>query len=278
MGCGQSKPEAVAQPVVQAQPVSQPQSGGGGGGGKRRRPNKKFNKESKFQVELQGAWQDYERQEDMLLKRAYLVGQKNVRYTFRDNTYEYDFKNMQQLNVNTRKRRDIRPPMGMRAPKAPLLPTGPMIVITVPRGSAGSVIEVNNPNNPGTKVQVFVPQGAKAGQKMAVPIPQKGETVESVQRKQQGMSTGAKVAAGTVGVGVVAAAAVGGVVLGDHLAGGDMAETIGETVAEGATEVADAVEDAAPDVLDAVEDAAEDVADWLGDAAEDVGDFVMDLF
>jgi len=253
--------------------------GGGGrdrGGG--RRPVRKINKDSCFQVQLKGEWSDYDHQEDMLLKRAFLVGQKNVRYTFRGSTYEYDFKNMLQLNVQTGKRRDIRPPMGMRAPRAPLLPPGPMICITVPPGAAGSIIEINNPNAPGSKIQVSVPASARPGQKMAVPIPEKGEAVESVQRKQQGMRTGAKVAVATAGVGVVAAAAVGGVVLGDHLAGGDMAETIGETVADGAEDVGDWVEEAAPDVMDAIEDGAEDVVDWLGDAAEDVGDFVMDLF
>lgn len=284
---------------------------GGKGRSRGRHSAKRFNKDSCFQVQLKGHWSDYDRQEDMLMKRAFLVGQKNVRYTFRDSTYEYDFKNMQQLNVHTGKRRDIRPPMGMRAPKKPLLPPGPMICITVPPGAAGTIIEVSNPNDPGKKIQVSVPPSAKPGQKMAIPIPEKGEKVEAVQKKQAAMSTGAKVAAGTAGVGLVAAAVVGGVVLGDHLAGGDMAETVGETAVDvtetigesavdGAEDVADWVADTAPDALDALDDGAGDVAgwvgdaaedvgdwlgdagvdvaDWLGDAAEDVGDFVMDLF
>eukprot|EP00971_Amphidinium_carterae_P218875 4344497-Amphidinium_carterae.1 len=37
---------------------------------------------------------------------------------------------MVQINLDTGKERQIRPPQGMRPPKGPLLPAGPMIVIT----------------------------------------------------------------------------------------------------------------------------------------------------
>merc|ERR1719152_410674 len=167
------------------------------------------------------------------------------------------------------------------------------------------MVPVNDPNNPGQTIQVFVPAHAKPGAKMMVPIPAKGESVEDVQKKQkkhdeengtkgQAWSTGAKVATGGA---ALAAVGVGGVLLGDHLAGGELATTIGEEVADGAVEGADVVgewgegagadagewlEGAAADAGEWAEGAGEDIADfavdagdWLGDAGEDIGDFVM---
>jgi len=120
-----------------------------------------------------------------------------------------------------------------------------MTVITVGTGQPGTVIIVNDPNNPGQKIDVFVPPTAKAGQKMAVPIPGKGETVQSVQAKQKkhdeekaekakagGWSTGAKVAAGGAAVVGIGAVGVGGVILGDHLAGGDLAADMGDGIVD----------------------------------------------
>lgn len=254
------------------------------------------------------------------MKRAYMTGQKNARFELRGQRYEYNFTKMLQINKSTNKERRIRPPCGPRPPRKPLLPTGPMIIITVRAGQAGTMISLKDPNNPGQSVKVFVPAHAKPGQKLAVPIPRKGEAVEEVQKKQKKhddehgtksseWSTGAKVAAGGA---ALAAVGVGGVILGDHLAGGDLAETIGEAAADAGEDAADAVGDwaagvaedpgawaegAAEDVGewlgDAVEDlgdwaeaAGEDIADfslgdaadWFGDAGEDIGDFVMDLF
>merc|ERR1719188_1607210 len=110
----------------------------------------------------------------------------------------------------------------MKAPAGPVLPSGPMTVISVRPGQAGQTIEINNPNNPGSKVQVVVPKNAKPGQKMAVPLPKKGESVADVQKKQKELSTGSKVARAAAATVAVGAVAVGGVVLGDHLAGGTL--------------------------------------------------------
>merc|ERR1719163_1764338 len=101
------------------------------------------------------------------------------------------------------------------------------------------MVPVKDPNNPGQEIQVYVPAHAKPGQKMAVPIPAKGETVAEVQKKQkkhddehgtkgQQWTTGGAMAAGGAAAVGVAAVGVGGIILGDHLAGGDMAATIGE--------------------------------------------------
>merc|ERR1711953_1410977 len=104
---------------------------------------------------------------------------------------------------------------------------------------------------------------AKVGAKMAIPIPRKGESVAEVQAKQKKhaeeqkgkWSTGGKIATTGAALVAVGAVGVGGVILGDHLAGGDMAETIGETPA----------------------DVVEDVGEEIGDFAEAVGDVAVDF-
>jgi hypothetical protein len=251
----------------------------------------------KWQIQLEGRWKDYEDQENAILKRAYMVGQQNVKFSLRGQHYEYNFRRMAQKNLQTGKERRIRAPKGPGPPKKPILPHGPMTIITVGTGQPGTVIDIKDPNNPGQTVKVFVPAHAKPGQKMAVPLPKKGESLQEVQKKQEqhdqqhgtksSWTTGGKVAAGTAAVGGIAAVGVGGVILGDYLAGGSMAADIGE----GAIDVGEAVGDGVTDGIDAVggEGAAEEVGDWLagagddavewlGDAGEDIGDFVMDLF
>jgi len=251
-------------------------------------------KPKKWQIKLEGHWQDYDEQEDRILKRAWLVGQKNVRFQLRGQRYEYNFEKMRQKNLNTKKERSIRAPPGPRPPKHALLPTGPMTVVTVADGQQGEVMTVPDPNNPGQTINVHVPAGAKPGSKMAVPLPAKGENVQAVQEKQRkhdeekkkkGWSTGAKVAASGAALVGVGAIGVGGVILGDALTGGDMADTVAgiavdaaDAVADGVTDAADAVADWAPAAVDELGDFAGDAVDWLGDAGEDIGDFIMDLF
>jgi len=269
---------------------------------------------NKWQITLDGKFRDYGSQEDSILKRAYMIGHQHAKFQLRGQSYEYNFKKMIQKNKDSGKERQVRPPVGWVKPKTPLLPQGPMIIITVGFSQPGTMINVKDPNNPGQHVQVYVPAHAKPGQKMAVPIPAKGQSVESVQKKQKEhdaehgtmasrWTIGGKLAAGGAAVAGVAAVGVGGVILGDHLAGGDIAGTIGDVAvdaghwatgavgdaAEWATDAAgdigDWTEDAAGDAHEWLEGAGEeiadfagDAADWLGDAGEDVGDFVMDLF
>merc|ERR1719291_514131 len=195
-----------------------------------------------------------------------------------------------QTNLGTKKVREIRPPRNMPQPASPLLPAGPMVVITVKRGQAGKEIEIDDPNNKGKKIKVNVPPGAKAGQKMAVPVPEVGESVAAVAEKQKKHSTAAQLALGVGGVAAVGALAVGGVVLGDHLTGGHLgvadagewatgaAEDVGEWATGAAEDVADWAPGAAEDAGEWVEGAFEDAVDWLEGAADDVGDFVTSLF
>lgn len=269
------------------------QSSGGKGGGKggkkqRRKPDKK-NVGNKFQVKLGGKFQDYGKEEDLILKRAYMMGNDKVKYSFRGEQYSYYFgkPHMNQMNLTTGNKRDIRPPLGFPPPpKASILPIGPSVIVKVPPGKQGQTIEVDDPNNPGQKITVYIPPDAKAGAKMAVPIPKKGETVAQVQEKQKlhaeetkgKWSTGGKIAATGAALVGVGAIGVGGVILGDHLAGGDMAETIGETAVDVGEDVGEAIGEFGEDAVDWIGDAGEDAIDWLGDAGEDVGDFIMDLF
>jgi len=245
--------------------------------------------ESKFQVKLGGNWQDYSREEDSLLKRAYMIGNEKIEYSFRGAHYVYDFGRMQQINVETGKSREIRRPYGFPPPpKGSILPPGPMTIVTVRPGQPGTTIQVPDPNNPGQQIQVFVPPNARPGSKMAIPVPGKGESVEATMEKQKKhaeeqkakgkWSTGGKIAATGAALIGVGAVGVGGVILGDHLAGGDMAETIGETTVDVAEDVGEAIGDFGEDAVDWIGDAGEDAIDWLGDAGEDVGDFIMDLF
>jgi len=288
MGGCSSKPPAPppAAPVPEAPTQNSGGGGGGKGGGK---GGKRGGKPGKFQVKLSGNWQDYDEVEDRVLKRAYLIGQNSARFHLRGNDYEYNFQRNKQKNLKSNQERDIRPPRGLTRPPTPILPPGSTVIIKVPPGSAGKTIEINDPNNKGQKISVNVPAGAKPGQKMAVPIPEPGQTVQDVCKKQQGWSTGAKTATGLAAVGVVGAAAVGGALVGDHLAGGTMAADGAAAVADVATDAADAVADWAPGAADAagdwgegaiddIADFGEDAGDWLGDAAEDAGDWVMSLF
>merc|ERR1740121_225805 len=153
-------------------------------------------KAGRFQIKLSGDFKDYEPEEDAVLKKAYLVGQKNCRFQLRGQSYEYSFVDMTQTNLGTKKVRDIRPPRNMQQPASPLLPPGPMVVITVRKGQAGKEIEINDPNNKGRKIKVNVPPGAKVGQKMAVPA--QGESVESVSKKQKEHSAAAKLCSALV--------------------------------------------------------------------------------
>jgi len=232
----------------------------------------------KFQIQLEGRWQDYNAEEDGVLKRAFLVGQPNTRFHLRGQDYEYSFETFTQKNLSTQKERKIRPPLGMKPPAAPLLPPGCVIILTVPV-DVGDSMEVADPNNPGRTLQVAVPQGARPGAKMAVPVPEKGEALEAVVQRQQGWTTGQRVAARAAAVGALA---VGGVVLGEHLSGGAVSEwagasaevaAAGDWVTGAAGDVADWAGGAAGDVADWAESAVGDAADWAEGAAADVADW-----
>eukprot|EP00413_Alexandrium_margalefii_P012780 CAMPEP_0204533118 /NCGR_PEP_ID=MMETSP0661-20131031/12105_1 /ASSEMBLY_ACC=CAM_ASM_000606 /TAXON_ID=109239 /ORGANISM="Alexandrium margalefi, Strain AMGDE01CS-322" /LENGTH=237 /DNA_ID=CAMNT_0051539429 /DNA_START=90 /DNA_END=803 /DNA_ORIENTATION=+ len=233
-----------------------------------------------FQVKLSGDWKNYDKDEDKILKRAYLAGFPNAKYSLRGQNYEVDFKKMQQKNAATGKARDIRAPYKWKAPGEPITAAGPTFCITVPPGAPGTTISVPHPKDKTQMIAVNVPPTAKVGQAMLVPIPTgppaalpaeevKGEykpVAPKDEKEKKKWSTGAKVAAATGGALVVGGLAVGGAMLGEHIAEegwdatmadlGDVATSAGEGIADGA----------------------EAAVDWVGDAADATGDFIMDLF
>merc|ERR1712224_572278 len=83
--------------------------------------------------------------EDKILKRAYMAGLPNAKFQLRSQNYTYDFRRMVQVNIGTGKERSIRQPLGWKAPSKPLVPAGPTTVITVPKGTPGTVIQVPHP-------------------------------------------------------------------------------------------------------------------------------------
>jgi len=235
---------------------------------------------SSFQVKLSGEWKDYAKDEDKILKRAFLAGFPNAKYSLRGQSYEVAFNKMQQKNVTSGKGRDIRAPHKWKSPGKPITKPGPTFCITVPPGAPGTTIQVPNPKDKSQMIAVNVPPTAKVGQAMLVPIPSgppaalpagevKGEykpPEHKDEKEKKKWSTGAKVAAAAGGAVVVGGLAVGGAMLGEHIAEegwdatmadlGDVATTAGEGIADGA----------------------EAAVDWTGDAADAAGDFIMDLF
>jgi hypothetical protein len=220
-----------------------------------------------------------------------MAGFPTAKFHLRGQNYVYDFSKMTQLNVGSSKERKIRQPMKWKPPAKPLVPAGPTTVINVTPGSPGTTIQVPHPRVKGAVISVNVPASAKPGQAMLVPVPtgavvsatgghghkaSAGKPVsdksltaklstaspsESADARSGGSSwsTGAKVAGGTAAVLGVGGVAVGGAILGEHIADHGL----------------DATAEAAGD---GIEDFAVDAGEFVVDAAEDVGDFVMDLF
>jgi hypothetical protein len=258
---------------------------------------------SHFQVQLSGEWKNYVGQEDLILKRAFMAGFPHAKYTLRRRRYQADFKRMIQKNLETGKERQIRPPCSWngKAPSKPVVEAGPTFCVKVPEGAPGTTILVPHPKIKGRFISVSVPATARTGQTMLVPVPALVEeqptppeapspplaplpagagpapaaaaAATADGKKKGGWSTGAKVAAGLG----VAGAAVGGVVLGAHIAEEGWDETMAD-LGDVAADAGEAIGAAAEDAGEAIVDAAEDAGEWIAGAAEDAGDFIMDLF
>jgi hypothetical protein len=231
-----------------------------------------------FQVKLGGSWRDYSNEEDKILKRAFMSGFPSCKFALRGQHYEYDFKNMEQINKDSGKKREIRPPHKWKQPKKPIVPEGKTTVVKVQAGQPGTTIQVPYPGEAGLFIAVNVPASAKPGQAMLVPVPNK-EDARAAMASAGGAgdgkggsesdgkwSTGAKVAAGGAAVVGVAGMAVGGAILGEHVAEHGVDATV------------DAAGDLAADAGEGIADFAMDAADFIGDGAEEVGGFIMDLF
>jgi len=237
-------------------------------------------KAAQFQVKLSGDWKNYSKDEDRVLKRAFLAGFNNARYALRGHRYECNFAKMTQKNVGTGKVREMRAPHKWTAPPAPVCKPGPTMCVRVPEGAPGTTVHVPHPKAKGQFIAVQVPPGARAGQSMLVPVPDAAPLAEGplpeppapavgaaapaapAKEKKKGWSTGAKVAA----VGGVAGVAVVGALLGEHIA------------EEGWDATLEDIGDVATDVGDGLAEGGEAAVDWIEGAGEDVGDFIVDLF
>lgn len=226
---------------------------------------------------LGGKWKDYEKEEDNILKRAYMTGHKQAKYALRGNQYSYDFNRMKQINVESGKERDIRAPHKMKPPSKPIVPSGPTMVVKVPPGGPGTVIQVPHPKDKSMNIAVEVPKTAKVGAAMIVPVPPlsgggsyaPGGSVEPPYKgdKDKGKDSGGIGAGGVIGgVALVGGMAVAGAMIGDAAADGAFDGAI------------DGAGDALGDAGDVLGDVAGDAGDWLMDVGGDAGDFIMDLF
>eukprot|EP00929_Paragymnodinium_shiwhaense_P038355 TRINITY_DN20270_c0_g2_i3.p1 TRINITY_DN20270_c0_g2~~TRINITY_DN20270_c0_g2_i3.p1 ORF type:complete len:280 (-),score=81.72 TRINITY_DN20270_c0_g2_i3:578-1417(-) len=276
-------------------------------------------KAGSFQVRLGRKWRDYYDEEDKILKRAFMAGFPECKFELRGQRYQYNFKVMEQINAGTGKKRDIRPPWGWKQPSKPIVPPGPTMAIKVPPGSAGTAIQVPHPKDKSQMITVNVPAGAKAGQAMLVPVPpldpassgSGGDAAGggSSEGGGGGWGTGAKIAAGVAGAGLVVGGAVLGAAVAEHGVEGtadilaDAAGDAGAIVGDAGDAIADAAADAG--ITDALGDAggaigdvaadagvadalgeaggavgefAGDAGDFLLDAGDTAGDFIMDLF
>jgi len=257
-------------------------------------------KAAQFQVKLSGEWKNYATDEDKILKRAYLAGFPQAKYSLRGNAYEVNFGKMTQKNAKTGKSREIRPPYKWSPPPSAVVKPGKTFVVKVPAGGPGTIIHVPHPDKkhfPGQFVAVNVPAKARVGQTLLVPVPTGAAAFVSVvepsaaeaaavaampegqdkEKAKAGWSTGAKVAAGTAGVAVVGGLAVGGAILGEHIAEEGWDATMAD-LGDIAGDAGDAAGPAGEDVGAAIVDGAEIAGEWAEGASETVGDFIMDLF
>jgi len=235
-----------------------------------------------FQIKLSGDWKDYQGNEDKILKRAYLAGFPNAKYKLRGQQYEVDFARGSQKNMKTGKAREIRAPFKWKQPEKPIVAAGPTFCIKVPPGSPGTTIQVPHPKDKSQYIAVNVPASAKVGAAMLVPVPDitKGSSAVAAPAapvEKKGWSTGAKVAAGGAGLIAVGGLAVGGAVLGEHIAEEGWDATMAD-LGDVAADAGEAISGAAEDAGEAIAGAAEDAGEWIAGAAEDAGDFIMDLF
>jgi len=171
--------------------------------------------QGRFQMLVNGYFQDYRRQEDAILKRAFLIGRPSARLQLRGQAYEYSFVRMTQRNLATGRLRKIRPPFGMAAPPRPILPLGPMTVVCVPANNAGSV-EVSDMRDNGQAqiIRAVVPEGALPGDQMAVPLPRGGESLQALAYRQARWLASERQ---DVPPAVACGLAVGGAIVGAHL-------------------------------------------------------------
>mmetsp|Transcript_80188 Transcript_80188/g.227037 ORF Transcript_80188/g.227037 Transcript_80188/m.227037 type:complete len:218 (+) Transcript_80188:96-749(+) len=208
---------------------------------------------SSFQVKIRGYWEDFQPDEDKILKHAFKAGFPVIVYTHREQPYRCDFKKMTKRNIHTSKVYEIRPPFKFKSPSSLPHDEAAIFVLVEPH-TEGTTIQVHNPENEKRPIFVAVPENARIGQAMLVPI---------VDRPAHHVGSGAamplrtKAALATSGFLAVGGLAVAGLILGDVMTGGSAMEEIGDGGATVARHIGEGLNDFAS--------AVDDVTDATGD-------------
>jgi len=252
------------------------------------------NKTSKFQWKSSFKWNDYDDKENSQLLRAYISGHPVAAMSLRGQHYQYDFKGMEQINKDSGRKRQIRPPYKMKAPSEPIVPPGPTTAVKIPEGAPGETILVPHPQDPSQYIGVEVPEHAEVGTVMLVPVPlldkkskkgkgkktpaKKPDKKSKKGKKDDGMSGGEAVMFAAGGAAMVGGFAVAGAVIGDAVADGAL-DGVGDVAGDLAADAGDGLADAGEAIMDAMDDIdLDDAGELLMDLGEDAGDLVMDLF
>lgn len=116
----------------------------------------------------------YSSDANSILKQAFAAGLPSVRFSVQGKAFKFDFKRMEQRDLTTGDVLQIIKPLGLTAPPKPLIPqlgARPAFVVRVPAEHGhGKMLKVPHPKKLGKAMRVAVPEGAKAGQIMFVPI------------------------------------------------------------------------------------------------------------
>lgn len=195
-----------------------------------------------FQVKIRGKWEDFQTDEDMILKHAFQAGFPVIVYTYHEQAYRCDFKNMTKKNIHSDRVHEIRPPYTWRPPSQ-TTQAEVAIFVQVGPNTEGTTIQIQNPENEKHPVFVAVPQNAKVGQAMLVPI-------VPIVNSPPAMPMKTKAALATSGLLAAGSLAVAGLMLGDVLTGGggieelgEAAATVGKQIGNGLSSVGSVVDD-----------------------------------
>jgi len=195
---------------------------------------------------------DYCPEEDKLLKCGYMSGVPIFKLRHHGHCYEYDFRKCQQRNVQSGRTREIRPPRGWKPPSQPVVPASKMTTLKLTADQPGKVVCLRHPL--GGCYTIKVPQHAREGQIMLVPVPENPLDSDTLACCRCGKTMGSKVAMGLGGV-AVAAPVAGFAVLG-AVAGSDGVDECVETFESGF----------------------DGAATWTFEAGDVMADFFIDLF
>jgi hypothetical protein len=206
-----------------------------------------------FKAKVDGKWQDYSLPCQHFLLEAFEAGCPSMRLHVKGNMYKFDFKKMEQHNLNTLEVCELKAPHNANRPKKSAIfdkenfkhplskgrrslqgkirPQRPVFVVRVPAGSLGKTIQVPHPKKLGKSMNVAVPANAKVGQPLYLPMPRTkaqtkvkyavagtalGTTSTAAAvaiTEATGLSAGAVAGGGAAAVGTLAAASLGGVAI-----------------------------------------------------------------